>query len=1703
MEKILTNFSYLNSDKKASLSLSIFSKSSTENKNKQKKKDPPRNKAKINLINFYYITSYFINLLLYDYILFSLPKKVYLISSPISFITLQVNNIGDQQIFSDRYNISQFYPFRIYVNNSLQILRNKKVFVESIEDEIKIEWAYTNNNMAYMFANLQNIKSITLNNMLNSTGNNNFSYMYYNCQNLEKFSYNGTKTNYKITDVSHMFNNCRSLFSVHFNGYYTASDINISYMFYNCTSLKEIYFAYNLNVGDMRYLFYNCYNLTSIDLSKFNPILNNLEGVNISFLFYNCYNLEYFQPTKKKLLVNDMRYMFYNCSHLNNIILNFFQINNSTNISYLFFNCQNLEKINWVIDEYNMSHPSDMRSMYFNCTNITKINLPFHSKNGNINMSRLFYNCLNLTNIEFIYGSSYYPTDMREMFYSCTSLKTLNIKSYIKTDYVEDMSLLFYNCISLSYLSFDFSNNLTTNMRGIFLNCTSLSTLDLSKFYTPKAEIMWEMFKGCSELQKLDLNKFDTSQVTDMESMFEGCTNLISLSLSHFNTSKVQYMNKMFKDCTSLTSINFKNINTDSLGTMHQMFYNCEKLEYLNLYSITEKGQSYLEMFTGTSNNFQFCIKENENIPNIFQVLLNITNSTRDCTKNCYGVKRIDIPEKKLCCPFFRYKDKCYNNCPRKTKVINKANICEDFNCTNEAQYYNFEQSDCTNNIKGFYVNDSISKTIDKCHEDCLECKGKWSNETSNCSVCSNEKPYIYLGNCYQNCTPGFYQGNINQCKCFNKKCELCSEKSLEYDLCETCNKDYYPKENDPKNIKSYKNCYHEPKNYFLENKIYKPCFSSCEFCTKKGDYDNQFCLSCNNDTSYAIQMEEPNNSTFNCYPNCTYYYYFDEEKQYQCTKDPVCPQEYSKLIYGDRRCVKSCLEHKRNKYEYQNVCYEECPPDRSFNLNKTDYFCKITCPFEKPFEMVKKQICVSNCTIMERKDKLCVTNYKGNRSNDEVQDKVLNNLRDDIIDTFDYNYVTHNISIVLEEIDHTYEIITTNNIEDNSKTSEILLGQCETILKDFYSIEKDEPLYLLKLDAYREGMINPKVIYIVYYPLNGFKLEQLDLTLCEGSGISLLFSANLTKDEDLYNKNSAYYNDVCYTFTSDDGTDISLQDRQQEYADNNMSLCEERCEFVKYHYDTEKAECSCEVKSNVPLLSETKIDKDALYNFVDIRKLVNFDVMKCYFLLLDTKNLVKNIGVYIYLPTFISYFICLILFLKLEYNLVKKNVNDIVNAKETMKYLVESGKFNDYLNGNIKVNYDFKHDDDPVNMIKMQNMKLSKRFKDRSIKNNQNNKTSKITIKRKIVLKRTIKNKKNKIGIKNDNNEEELNQENKEINNIILSKISVDMTKKYDNSNDIYEVKAEKNDNITDSKNAPPIKLKRPSEDDRSRQSKEINKMPELSVQQNLMETKANPKDSEEKTSKNLDTIVKHKENYSKEEIDNIRNILEYNDNELNSMDYKGALKYDKRGFLKYYFSLLKTKHLLITLIETRDYNSRIIKIYLVFFNFASCYAINTLFFDDDTMHSIYEEKGNYNFFAQLPQIIYSTLISYCYDTFMSFLALSEDDIISLKKEKEIENLGIKKSNVITNVHLKTILFFILSFLLLILFWYYTTCFCAVYKNTQYHLLKDTLISFATSMCTPFGVYLLPPIFRIIALRRKSKSRQFLYGLSKFIQFF
>ena len=231
---------------------------------------------------------------------------------------------------------------------------------------------------------------------------------------------------------------------------------------------------------------------------------------------------------------------------------------------------------------------------------------------------------------------------------------------------------------------------------------------------------------------------------------------------------------------------------------------------------------------------------------------------------------------------------------------------------------------------------------------------------------------------------------------------------------------------------------------------------------------------------------------------------------------------------------------------------------------------------------------------------------------------------------------------------------------------------------------------------------------------------------------------------------------------------------------------------------------------------------------------------------------------------------------------------------------------------------------------------------------------------------------------------------------------------------------------------------------------------------------------------------------------------IMNLNDYELNNLEYKQALKIDKRTFSQYYCSLIRTKHILIfSIFPFKDYNSRAIKISMFILSFSISFTVNALFFSDSTMHQIYVDNGSFNFIYHIPQIIFSWLISAFLNSLIRILALTEKNILRVKQEKNRVKLSELGKIETKNIFYKALLFFLISFIILGICWYYLSCFCCIYKNTQLHLIKDTLISFGMSLLYPFGIYLIPGIFRIPSLRAKKNDKTTMYKFSKIIQFF
>ena len=150
----------------------------------------------------------------------------------------------------------------------------------------------------------------------------------------------------------------------------------------------------------------------------------------------------------------------------------------------------------------------------------------------------------------------------------------------------------------------------------------------------------------------------------------------------------------------------------------------------------------------------------------------------------------------------------------------------------------------------------------EKCNADgdennhhCTQCKGGDMELIGNNCICNPYYNYAQTG-CISIIPDGYYNNDtiartIDKCP---DKCKKCSSESLNSNSCLLCNVDifYYPKENDPLNAGLFIKCYYkdeEQTGYYLNTleKIFKLCYTKCNTCNGEGDDDNNNCLECKN----------------------------------------------------------------------------------------------------------------------------------------------------------------------------------------------------------------------------------------------------------------------------------------------------------------------------------------------------------------------------------------------------------------------------------------------------------------------------------------------------------------------------------------------------------------------------------------------------------------------------------------------------------------------------------------------------------------------------------------------------------------------------------------------------------------------------------------------------------------------------------------
>jgi len=581
------------------------------------------------------------------------------------------------------------------------------------------------------------------------------------------------------------------------------------------------------------------------------------------------------------------------------------------------------------------------------------------------------------------------------------------------------------------------------------------------------------------------------------------------------------------------------------------------------------------------------------------------------------------------------------------------------------------------------------------------------------CLTCDNSKG-LYLventNNCEKDPYPGYYLDDNIWRKC-HISCSTCSAKPIfnnngEVKNCDTCNKDlgFYPVENS--NICGNKTREGE---YFDEDcTCYKKCYKDCLTCS--GKEINEYHMNCLNcDISKGFTYFAKTTNCLNCKSLSKYVNYEQTEcidsvpKGYYVNNTEIntidkCYTDCKTCFAGGSNDTMNCLTCQPSLYLKNGNCVKTytCPYKFFYQIKidkNADVNQKICldeneiCPCALPFYYTHTNECVETCPLellLYQGCKISNVPYGLNKVISLVKLYFSQGMIDSLSKSFslsDYSYL-YSLAVKLSiyslyssyslfrnlEMTNNYQSLSNDNIISANESnyfggSDVDLGSCEAKLRKYYNIPEDIKLTIIKLDFKKNDSSVNNIQYEVFNPNN--RTERLDLSICNDEKIIVKNSLDtsitpnrikLIEDYGLWSENNDFFNNECSIFTSEEGTDVLIQDRIIEYNYNNK-ICQNNCEFKEINKTTGEALCLCPpnkgfINTSISNIEEIMNYSDELTsnhnnnNSITYQKYsaVNAKVLKC------TKNifidLFKNYILIIYTLLLIGYIIISIIFL-------------------------------------------------------------------------------------------------------------------------------------------------------------------------------------------------------------------------------------------------------------------------------------------------------------------------------------------------------------------------------------------------------------------------------------------------------------------------
>ena len=243
-------------------------------------------------------------------------------------------------------------------------------------------------------------------------------------------------------------------------------------------------------------------------------------------------------------------------------------------------------------------------------------------------------------------------------------------------------------------------------------------------------------------------------------------------------------------------------------------------------------------------------------------------------------------------------------------------------------------------------------------------------------------------------------------------------------------------------------------------------------------------------------------------------------------------------------------------------------------------------------------------------------------------------------------------------------------------------------------------------------------------------------------------------------------------------------------------------------------------------------------------------------------------------------------------------------------------------------------------------------------------------------------------------------------------------------------------------------------------------------------------------KMKSNILNKIKEKEKRKKEKYF-IYEHKEFNDKEINELDYEEAIIYDKRSFFKIFCYSLKKKQIIVNTFCSKDpLQPFSIKLLIMNFNFICYFVINGFLYNEEYVSSKLkneENKSIYEYLGDSIERILSTSIVGGLISFIIGILFNTEKKIDDAIEKYNDNIIILKGEISKIYKYNNILinyFLFVQFISMVFFTIYIFCFFYVYPNNNIDWIESSLIVISMNQLLSIFTCFLISFFKYLSVK-------------------